>query len=265
MASASQFSLAMIAAFTLRQAQAALFAISLLCLIVVTSLVWPADAPIARYDFLLLGALVIQAALLAFRLETRDEAVAILVFHVVGTAMEVYKTEFGSWAYPEPGVAKLFDVPLFTGFMYSAVGSYIARAWRLFDLRFERHPPLAWAAALALAAYVNFYTHHFAPDVRYVLFGASVLLFGRCVASAEVAPGVRWRLPMLGVFLGVAGLLWIAENIGSWSGTWAYSTQLDDWRPVAARIFGSWFLLIMLSYVLVALIHRPDRPTAREA
>jgi uncharacterized membrane protein YoaT (DUF817 family) len=33
-------------------------------------------------------------------------------------------------------------VPLFTGFMYAAIGSYIARCWRLFDFRFTRHPPL---------------------------------------------------------------------------------------------------------------------------
>src|SRR3546814_3089959 len=38
---------------------------------------------------------------LAFRLETPKEALVILIFHFVGTVMELFKTAAGSWQYPE--------------------------------------------------------------------------------------------------------------------------------------------------------------------
>ena len=100
-------------------------------------------------------------AMLAFKLETWEEAKVIVIFHVVGTAMEVFKTSVGSWIYPEVSILRIGGVPLFTGFMYAAIGSYIARAWRLFDFRFTHHPPLWALVLLALAIYVNFFAHHY--------------------------------------------------------------------------------------------------------
>ena len=38
------------------------------------------------------------------------------------------------------GMLRIGGVPLFTGFMYAAVGSYLVRVYRLFDLRFDRYP-----------------------------------------------------------------------------------------------------------------------------
>ena len=73
----------------------------MLALIIVTRLLWPDGAPLARYDFLVLAALAIQVAMLALRLETLAEAKVILIFHVVGTLMEIFKTSAGSWIYPE--------------------------------------------------------------------------------------------------------------------------------------------------------------------
>jgi uncharacterized membrane protein YoaT (DUF817 family) len=74
----------------------------------------------------------------------------ILVFHVVGTVMEIFKTAHGSWLYPEPSLLRMSGVPLFTGFMYACVGSYIARAWRLFDITFIRYPPF-WSTWILAA------------------------------------------------------------------------------------------------------------------
>jgi uncharacterized membrane protein YoaT (DUF817 family) len=64
------------------------------------------------------------------RLETVDEAKAIALFHAIGFALEVFKTSAGiqSWAYPEFAYSKILGVPLFSGFMYAAVGSYIIQA-----------------------------------------------------------------------------------------------------------------------------------------
>jgi uncharacterized membrane protein YoaT (DUF817 family) len=81
----------------------------------------------ARYDALFIGALLIQCLLLFLRLETWREAKVILVFHIIGTIMEIFKTQHGSWNYPEAGLIRIGNVPLFSGFMYASVGSYIAR------------------------------------------------------------------------------------------------------------------------------------------
>ena len=108
-----------------------------------------------------LMALGIQIVMLAFKLETFEEAKVILVYHVVGTIMEVFKTDVGSWIYPEPSIFRIGGVPLFSGFMYAAIGSYIARCWRLFDFRFLRHPPLWMVSCLRIAIYVNFFAHHY--------------------------------------------------------------------------------------------------------
>jgi len=151
------------ALFGFKQAWACLFGALLLALLLVTHLLWPAHAAIARYDALFVAALGIQLALLAFRLETLREAKLILAFHAVGTCMELFKTSVGSWTYPEPSLLRLGHVPLFSGFMYAAVGSYLARVWRIFEFHFERYPPLPLTAALAAAIYANFFTHHFCP------------------------------------------------------------------------------------------------------
>src|SRR5450755_786209 len=51
--------------FGLKQAWASLFAGAMLALLVATHLFWPPHAPLARYDFLVLAAILIQAAMLA--------------------------------------------------------------------------------------------------------------------------------------------------------------------------------------------------------
>lgn len=73
------------------------------------------------------------------RLESWREASVILIFHLVATLMEAFKTHpsIGSWSYPEGFSIGIMAVPLFAGFMYSAVGSYIARVWRIFHFQFR--------------------------------------------------------------------------------------------------------------------------------
>ncbi len=99
----------------------------LLFLLLATHFLYPDDAALHRYDFLTIAAVAIQIAMLVLRLETWREARVILIFHVVGTVMELFKTQAGSWTYPEASVLHIGAVPLFSGFMYAAVGSYIAR------------------------------------------------------------------------------------------------------------------------------------------
>ncbi|MGH8601049.1 MAG: DUF817 family protein, partial [Burkholderiales bacterium] len=86
--------------FGVKQAWACLFGALMLALLVATWMFWPAGAPLARYDFVTLAAVAIQIMLLASGLETRREACVIVLFHVTGTLMELFKTATGSWTYP---------------------------------------------------------------------------------------------------------------------------------------------------------------------
>jgi uncharacterized membrane protein YoaT (DUF817 family) len=239
--------------FGVKQGWACLFGGLMLALLLATHLWYPKDAALARYDFLVMGALAIQAAMLAFRLETMDEAKVILAFHLIGTAMEIFKTLAGSWSYPEPSLLRIGGVPLFSGFMYAAVGSYIARVWRLFDFRFTRHPPLWALGLLALAIYVNFFAHHYIPDARPVLFLSAALLFGRSWVHYRIWRRYRSMPMLLGLFL-VAAFIWIAENVATFAGAWTYPHQMAAWAPVPLVKLGAWFLLMLISYALVAAV-----------
>ena len=96
--------------FGFKQAWACLFGGLLLALLLATHLFYPDNAPLHRYDFLTLSAVAIQVGMLAFRLETWREARVILIFHVVGTVMELFKTAAGSWTYPEASVLHILAV-----------------------------------------------------------------------------------------------------------------------------------------------------------
>lgn len=243
--------------FGFKQGWACLFGGLMLGLLLATHLFYPAHAVLARYDFLTLAALAIQLAMLAFRLETLEEAKVILAFHLVGTVMELFKTSAGSWLYPEPSLLRIGGVPLFSGFMYAAVGSYLARVWRIFDFRFGAYPNPVLAALLAAAVYVNFFAHHWLPDVRLALFAAMGLLFWRTRVWFRVWREDRW-MPLLLGWLLVALFIWFAENIGTFSRAWLYPSQQHGWALVHPAKLGAWYLLMYISFILVAAVHKPQ-------
>jgi uncharacterized membrane protein YoaT (DUF817 family) len=245
------------ARFGLKQGWACLFGGAMVGLLIATSLWYPRGAPLARYDFLFLAALAIQIAMLAFRLETFEEAKVILIFHIVGTVMELFKTAVGSWIYPEAAFFRIGGVPLFSGFMYASVGSYIARSWRLLDFRFLRHPPLWTLFAVSIGIYANFYAHHYFVDIRLALFAALAVLCGRTWLYYKVHYGYR-RMPLLLGLLLVAVFIWIAENFGTLTRTWIYPSQISGWAIVPLGKLSSWFLLMTISYVMVAWVNKPQ-------
>jgi uncharacterized membrane protein YoaT (DUF817 family) len=197
--------------------------------------------------------------MLAFRLETWREARVILIFHVVGTVMELFKTQAGSWTYPEASVLHIGAVPLFSGFMYAAVGSYIARVWRIFDFRFSHYPP-AWITwLLAAAIYANFFTHHFTIDIRWGLFAATAAIFWRTRVHFRNWRTHRW-MPLLVGFGLVALFIWFAENIATFANAWNYPGQENEWRMVSLAKYGSWYLLMLISFVLVTLVQPVRTP-----
>ena len=242
--------------FGVKQAWACLFGFLLLVAIVAARLWYPDDALVARNDALTVVAVLIQVLMLATRLETPGELRVILLFHVAGTVMELFKTDVGSWQYDADGILRIAGVPLFSGFMYAAVGSYMVRVHRLFELRFDRYPPRWAAALLAIACYVNFFDHHYLVDVRYLLIALVVVAYWPTVMQARVFRG-RIDLPILVPFAGVAVAIWVAENVATWAGAWSYPGQLGGWVPVGAAKIGSWFLLMMVSVVLVTWVYPP--------
>lgn len=241
--------------FGIKQAWACLFGGAMLALLMLTFLFYPDESALSRYDFLVIAAICIQGLMLLSGLETWEEARVILVFHIVGTIMELFKTQAGSWNYPEESLLRIGAVPLFSGFMYAAVGSYLARVWRIFDFRFDRFPPLWAQALLAVSIYVNFFAHHWTYDVRILLFVATAIAYGPCVVWFRADEAHR-PMPLVVGFLLVALFIWFAENLGTFAQAWAYPGQEDGWQLVSLSKLGSWYLLMIISFVLVAIIHR---------
>lgn len=208
---------------------------------------------IPRYDLLLLIALAIQGWMLWTKLETWDEFKAICVFHFVGFMLEVFKTSSGiqSWSYPDAAYTKLFGVPLFSGFMYAAVGSYIIQAWRLLDLRIQHHPPYWMAVVVALLIYANFFTHHFIDDYRWYIAALALGLYARSTVVFRPLDRDR-KMPLLLSFVLIGFFIWLAENISTFMGIWRYPDQLGAWSAVHLGKWSSWSLLVIMTFTIVA-------------
>ena len=241
--------------FGIKQAWACLFGGAMLALLLATHFLYPDGAALSRYDFLVLAAIALQAMMLRTGLETWEEARVILVFHIVGTIMELFKTSAGSWIYPEDSLLRIGAVPLFSGFMYAAVGSYLARVWRIFEFRFDRFPPLWMQGLLAAAIYVNFFAHHWTADIRLGLFAVTAIIYVRTVVWFR-PDEVHRPMPLLVGFFLVALFIWFAENLGTFARAWSYPGQEHQWKMVSLSKLGSWYLLMIISFVLVATVHR---------
>lgn len=231
--------------------QCCLFAVAVFVGLALTRVV---PLPVPRYDALLAYGLLVTAVFFALRLETPREVAVIFAFHLIGLALELFKVRVGSWAYPEDAWSKVAGVPLYSGFMYAAVGSYLCQAFRRFDLRINRFP---WAAAvvLALAAYANFFTHHWLPDLRWLIAGAFVVVLWSSRVSFTVGHH-RYAMPLSLSLVLIGFFLWIAENGATLLGAWRYPDQAAIWQVVHVGKWGSWALLVSLSFVLVAAVKR---------
>lgn len=208
--------------------------------------------PIPRYDALLVYCLVLTFGFWALGLETWREVLVIFAFHLVGLGLELFKVHTGAWSYPGAAWTKVAGVPLFAGFMYASVGSYICQAWRRFDLRVSGYRPLPSTIA-ALAIYANFFTHYWLPDVRWLLAVLLILVLRRCLVHFTVGPRL-YRMPLSLSFVLIGAFLWAAENAATFLGAWRYPDQSSVWRVVHVDKLGAWALLVSLSFVLVASI-----------
>ncbi|KAB0625892.1 DUF817 family protein [Acinetobacter gandensis] len=242
--------------FSYKAASAALFGILLLIAFALTASMGSQEYfGFFRYDYLLFYALLIQACLLYLKLESWAEAKVIALFHILAMGMEIFLThpQIASWQYPQPAVFKILTVPLFAGFMYSAVGSFFARSLRLYQVSFIALPRFSNMLALAVLSYLNFMTKFFVPDIRLLLFVWSGVIFWKTKLRFQLQHH-QIQLPMLPVLLLLAFIIWIAENISTFYKIWLYPSQVDAWHIVGWGKLGSWYLLLLLSLVLVLKI-----------
>jgi uncharacterized membrane protein YoaT (DUF817 family) len=203
-------------------------------------------------DALLIWCLAVTGVLWLVRWETGREVAVIFGFHLVGLALELFKVRQGSWSYPDLGVASIGGVPLYSGFMYAAVGSYVCQAWRRFSLRITGYR--AWATAgVAVLIYLNFFTSHLVRDVRVPLALALLFVTRRTWVHFTVGRR-RYAMPLALSFLLIGFFLWAAENAATFLRAWQYPSQQSVWTLVHAAKLGSWSLLVVVSVVLVAAV-----------
>jgi uncharacterized membrane protein YoaT (DUF817 family) len=234
--------------FTIRQIKCCVFPFGVIAALAFTKVVEVPGLP--RYDLMLILCLFMQWGMVAFRLETKDELKVVGLFHILGLALELHKTQMGSWSYPEAAYSKIGDVPLYSGFMYASVASYICQAWRRLDLSFDRMPP-AWASwGLALVGYANFFMRGILPDLRWPIIALVFLAFWPTRVGYNVS-GLRRHMPLGLSFVLIGGALWTAENIATYFGAWQYPNQRNGWDFVEASKGTSWFLLVIVSFLLV--------------
>ncbi|UAL46790.1 DUF817 domain-containing protein [Sutcliffiella horikoshii] len=208
-----------------------------------------------RYDWLLVICILMQWWMLRFGLETRDELKVITLFHLIGLALEIFKVHMGSWAYPEEGYSKIFGVPLYSGFMYASVASYLCQAWRRLNVELIDWPPFWAVVSLAAAIYLNFFSHHYWIDIRWWLSALVIILFWKSWVRYEVGEK-SYRMPIALSFVLIGFFIWIAENIATFFGAWEYPNQTEAWSLVHLGKVSSWLLLVIVSFLIVATLKR---------
>jgi uncharacterized membrane protein YoaT (DUF817 family) len=208
--------------------------------------------PMNEADALFGWWVLVTLVLWLVRWETTREVGVIVVFHLVGLALELFKVHQGSWSYPDTGMATVAGVPLYSGFMYAAVGSYVCQAWRRFDLRITGYRPAATSAVAALI-YLNFFTEHAVADLRLPLALLLLAVTWRTDVRFTVAHR-RYSMPLALSFVLIGTFLWIAENAATLLRAWQYPSQQAVWTLVHPAKLGSWSLLVVVSIVLVAAV-----------
>lgn len=235
--------------FGYQQAMSCIFPVLIFITLAVTQVI---DTPfLYRYDLILVICILIQAAMYWSGVETRDELKVIAVFHVIGLALEIYKVHMGSWSYPEQAWTKVFGVPLYSGFMYASVASYMCQAWRRLDIRLRGWPASIITVPLGAAIYLNFFSNHFIYDMRWILTAVLFVVFFRTHVAYKVR-GVNYRMPLVLSFFLIGLFIWIAENIATFLGAWQYPNQREAWEIVHVGKISSWFLLVIISFIIVA-------------
>ncbi len=195
--------------------------------------------------------------MLAFKLETWEEAKVILIYHVVGTAMEVFKTDVGSWIYPEPSILPHRRRAAVLR-LHVCGGRQLHRAL-LAAVRFSLPAapsalvgPFAWRCDLYQLLRSSLHCGH------------SLSACSRQQRCCSRAPGSTTRSgACIGACRCCLALVWCRCSSGSprtsarSRGPGSIRTRWSGWSAVSLGKLGSWFLLLIISYALVAAVNRP--------
>ena len=103
---------------------------------------------------------------------------------------------------------------------------------------------------LGTLIYLNFFTHHYILDARYLLFATTLILFIRTRVWFRIANANYW-MPLPLAALLTSFFLWVAENVGT--GTRLYAGA-DGIAMVSLAKLGSWYLLLYVSFVTVTVV-----------
>jgi uncharacterized membrane protein YoaT (DUF817 family) len=234
---------------------AVVFPVSIFALLAVTKLVQMPNifGVLHRYDLIFFACVFIQWLMWRTGLETLEEVKVIAVFHALGLLLEIFKTNMGSWAYPEFAYLKISSVPLYSGFMYASVASFMIQGWRLMHFRLEDWHSRVVPWVLTLCIYINFFSHHVLPDARWVLIGLVVFVFWRTKLHFELK-GVWYQMPLVLAFALIGWFIWLAENIATYFNAWQYPSQRGAWQMVDSSKLSSWCLLVIVSFIVVAAL-----------
>lgn len=207
-----------------------------------------------RYDVLFIYALIVQYCLYKFGFENKRDVLVITVFHLIGLSMELIEVSVNhSWAYTSSGIFYIASVPIFTGFMYASVGSYMAKEFKLLKLKVTKMPTNRFIIVFSVAIYANFILNNHIYDFRYILLIVMFIVYNQ--ADLYFTPAVKsykFNLPL--AFLLIGFFIWIAENISTYLGIWTYPNQVPVWQMVHFSKISSWMLLSIVSFNLVYLL-----------
>src|SRR5262249_43234703 len=101
------------------------------------------------------------------------------------------------------------------------------------------------------------------PDVRWILIPLVFVVFLRTRVYFTVWRGIARHMPLVVSFALIGFFIWVAENIATFLGAWVYPEQTSRWTTVSFQKFSSWFLLVIISFLIVAdLKHVREGKTA---
>lgn len=211
--------------------------------------------PVSRYDFISISLLVIYAGFFVCKLRSKQDCITHVTVHILGSIFEYYKVGHGAWVYPETGALVFFGVPFYSGFMYTALVDCISQLIKFFQLRIVAKVSWYKILLLCVAIYANFFLVHITRiDMRYVLVFCSVLLLYHVPITIAIKNRIL-RIRLLPIMIGFACIVWVAENIATFSGAWLYKNQLERWYPVSLHKLVSWYLLGQFFAFVTLYIH----------
>ncbi len=66
-------------------------------------------------------------------------------------------------------------------------------------------------------------------------------------------------MPLLVGLILAATFMLLAKNLATFTRAWTYPRQNGGGHPLSIEKLGSWYLLMIISFVLVAAVHRERR------